>query len=351
MRFPAERILIVRLGAIGDVVNSTVLLNHLRDLYPKAFIAWAVHPLSAPMLEGHPGLDETLVIPKDQFPFKLAELKARLAPYRFDLALDLQKLAKSALVAWLSGAKVRIGYDFRRTKELSWLMHTHRIGRSDPQSHVVDQVLEFAKLVGVPDARAVWRLPITDADRAVARQLNLSSERPHVAVCIGASEPAKRWFAPGFARVMDLVAEAGGVPVLIGGPSPTERAVADDIRKLARRPFKDAAAAGGGLRSLLGLLEHAGAFVGGDTGPLHLAAALGKACVGLYGPQNPERSGPYGSRAYTIFKELPCAPCFAGKCPHETVSCLRAIRAEDVMDSLRRIQKDRGVPLFQARTE
>lgn len=343
--FPAQRILIVRLGAIGDVVNSTVLLNHLRDLYPEAFIAWAVHPLSAPMLEGHPGLDEIIVIQKSQFPRKLGELKRRLAPYRFDLAIDLQKLAKSALVAYLSGASVRIGYDFRRTKELSWLLHTHRIGRSDPQSHVVEQVLEFAKLLGVPDAKARWRLPITDADRAVANELGLTPERPHVAVCIGASEPSKRWFAPGFARLMDLLSAAGAVPVLLGGPSPDERALADDIRRLTRLPFKDAAGRGS-LRSLLGLLEHAGAFVGSDTGPLHLAAAMGVPCVGLYGPQNPHRSGPYGSLDYTVFKGLPCAPCFAGHCPHGTVSCLRTIRADDVLANLQRLASERSRAIF-----
>lgn len=343
--YPADRILVVRLGAIGDVINSTVLLNHLRDLYPRAFIAWAVHPMAAPMLEGHPGLDEVLVIPKTQFPWKLAGLKARLAPYRFDMAIDMQKLAKSALVAWLSGASIRIGYDFRRTKELSWLFHTARLTRQDPQSHVVDQVLEFARLLGVPEPRAVWRLPVTDADRGVARAVGLPGERPHVVISIGASEPSKRWFAPGFARLIDLLSDAGAVPVLIGGPSPDERALADDIRQLARRPFRDAAGQGT-VRSLLGLLEPAGAFVGSDTGPLHLAAAMGIPCVGLYGPQNPRRSGPYGSLEYTVFKGLPCSPCFAGRCPHGTTSCLRSIRAEDVMASLGRIVRERGARIF-----
>lgn len=346
--FPADRILIVRLGAIGDVINSTVLLNHLRDLYPRAFIAWAVHPVAAPMLEGHPGLDERIVIPRSQFPFRLGGLRQLLGAHGFDLAIDLQKLAKSALVAYLSGAPVRIGYDLARTKELSWLLHTHRIPAGDPQSHVVDQVLEFARLLGVPDARAVWRLPITDADREVARAIGLPAARRHVVVSIGASEPSKRWFAPGFARLLELLHAAGAVPVLIGGPSPEERALADDIRGMVRVSFKDAAGQGT-VRSLLGLLEPAGAFVGSDTGPLHLAAAMGIPCVGLYGPQNPRRSGPYGSLEYTVFKELPCSPCFAGRCPHGTTSCLRSIRAEDVMASLGRIARERGARIFDQR--
>ena len=343
--YPAERILIVRLGAIGDVVNSTVLLNHLRDLYPRAFIAWAVHPPAAPMLEGHPGLDEAIVIPKSQFPWKLGELRERLAKYRFDLAVDMQKLAKSALVAWLSGARVRIGYDYRRTKELSWLFHTATLGKSDPQSHVVDQVLEFARLMGVPEPKATWRLPVTDADRAVAREAGLPAERPHVVVSIGASEPSKRWFAPGFARLIELLHARGAAPVLIGGPGADETKLAGEIRALCRAPFRDVAGKGT-VRSLLGFLEGAGAFVGSDTGPLHLAAAMGVPCVGVYGAQNPHRSGPYGFQDYTVFKGLPCSPCFDGHCPHGTTSCMRSIRAEDVMLSLDRIVRDRGARIF-----
>jgi heptosyltransferase-1 len=344
-RIPAKRILIVRLGAIGDVVNSSALLGPLREVYPDAFIAWAVHPPASPMIAGLPGVDEVIVIPRDRFPWRLSELADTLRRYRFDLAIDLQKLAKSALVAWLSGAPVRLGYDFGRAKELSWMFSNRKLPRGDPQSHVVDQVLEFAAALGATAAPARFSIPIHDADRALARRVGLPAARPHIVLSIGASEVAKRWFAPGFARLIDSLAARGAAALLIGGPSDDERRLADEIRSLARAPFLDAAGQGG-VRDLLGLLEHAGAFVGSDTGPLHLAAAMGIPTVGLYGPQNPSRSGPYGWVRYTVFKGLPCSPCFAGVCPHGTTSCMRSIRSEDVLASIDRLVADRALPVF-----
>src|SRR5207253_5882930 len=103
------------------------------------------------------------------------------------------------------------------------------------------QVLEFARLLGAQDPRAVWKLPIADADRALARDVGLPARRPHVVLSIGASEPSKRWFAPGFARLIELLAARNAVPVLIGGGSADERALADGIRALTRAPFVDAA--------------------------------------------------------------------------------------------------------------
>ncbi|MBI4858950.1 MAG: glycosyltransferase family 9 protein [Candidatus Riflebacteria bacterium] len=343
---PAERILIVRMGAIGDVVNATVVLNHLRRLYPRAFIAWAVHPPAAPVLDGHPGLDEAIVIPKDQFPWRLRELRRRLAPYRFDLAIDLQRLAKSALVAWLSGASIRVGFDPGRARELSWLLTNRTLSRQDPQSHVVDQLLEFPALLGVERPVADWTIPIRDADRGLARQLGLPAGSPHVVVFIGASEPAKRWFAPGFARLIEGLAARGAVPVLAGGPSSIERELAREIGALCRVPYLDAVAKGG-LRELLGLFEGAGLFIGCDTGPMQLASAVGVPAVALFGAHNPRRSGPYRSLDYTVYKRLPCAPCFRPRCPHGTTDCMRAIRPADVLAMADRVAADRSLGIFR----
>jgi len=343
--FSAERILIVRLGAIGDVINSTVLVSHLRELYPRAFIAWAVHPVAAPLLEGHPGLDEVVVIPREWFPWHLGKVRDVLAPRRFDLAIDLQKLAKSGLVAWLSGARVRIGYDRHRAKELSWLLSTHRLASRDPQRHVVDQVMEFSSLLGLEAPKARWSLPIRDSDRRLARALGLPARRPHVVVCVGGSEPSKRWFAAGFARLLGELSRRLGVPVLLGGHSEVEKAFAEEIRGLTKAPYLDACGRGE-IRDLLGLLEHAGLFIAGDTGPLHLAAAMRVPTIGLFGPQNSNRSGPYGFLRYTVTKRFPCSPCFRPRCPHGTTDCMRAIRFDDVMAVVDRLIQDRGLDIL-----
>lgn len=345
-RIGAKRILVVRLGAIGDVVNASCLLAPLRELYPSAHIAWAVHEAAASLLEGHPLLDQVVVLPRSWIPRQWRLIRQALAGVEADLALDLQKLAKSALVAWLSGARIRVGYDRTRAKELSWLVNTHLLPAGDRHSHVVDQVLEFATYLGAPRAAPRWNLAITETDRTFARGLGLPGTRPHVVVSLGSTEESKRWTPPGFARLLDQLSQRGAVAVLSGGPSPAEQHLAAQVRGLARSPFVDATRSTR-LRDLLGLFEGAGAFVGGDTGPLHLAAALGVPTVGIYGAQNWNRSGPYGQIDHVVHAGLPCAPCFAGRCPQGTTACMRLVRAEDVMTSLESLCRVRRVAIFE----
>lgn len=331
------RILIVRLGAIGDVINSTVLLHNLRRQHPDAFIAWAVHPLAAPMIQGNPDLDEVLVIPRDDVPWGLLRWGKRLAQYRFDIAIDMQKLFKSGLLTWLSGAPRRLGYDRGRAKELSWLLTTEKLERNDPRRHVVDQVLEFATALGIQGPEAKWSLPVHEADRVMTNDLLRDHPGRVALVCLGASEEIKRWYPDRFTEVIEgLHARHGLTSVLVAGKAPVELAMVEAVKKACRVPLIDSAGRGG-FRQLLGLMERARLFIGGDTGPLHLAAAFGVPTVGLYGPQDPRRSGPYGFQDDVVFKRLACAPCMKSTCRFGTIQCMKDITAADVLASADRL--------------
>ena len=325
------RILIVRLGAIGDVINSTVLLYNLRKHWPDAFIAWAVHPLSAPMLEGNPDLDMVLVIDRKDIPLGFHRIRALLKPLKFDFAIDLQKLFKSAMITWLSGAPRRLGYDISRAKELSWLLTNQKLSPRDPQRHVVDQVMEFSELLGLDSPEVGWSVPVHDGDRTLARELLEGVEKPVALLGIGASEKIKRWTADGFAQVaIRLRDHLGYHPLILCGPSAEERALSASIQERVTGRL-DSSEGRGPLRQILGLMERAQLFVGGDTGPLHLAAAMSVPTIGLYGAQNPDRSGPYGWRDRVVFKSLPCSPCMKSTCHLGTIACMTEMTAEDVI--------------------
>ena len=196
MRIPAERICIVRISHIGDVVNAMPFANSLRAGYPNAFIAWVVGPVASPLLKGHPAVNEVLVYDRH---VRGAERKAfwkRIAGYHFDLTIDLQKLWKSGQVTRHTRAPNRLGFDFWRSKEGNWLFSNLKIPRGDPQSHAIDQNLEFLDFLDIPREPVEWNMEETpdEAARADAFFAEHGLKDQNTAVLnIGATEEAKMW--------------------------------------------------------------------------------------------------------------------------------------------------------------
>lgn len=289
-------ILMARLSAIGDCIHTVPLATAVRRRWPQAHVVWVTQPGPATLLKGHPALDDLIVVPRDwmKSPAALSQLRTRLHQHHWDAAIDVQSLTKSALIAWLSGARNRIGFAAPQGRELSrWFNRTRVVPQ---QTHVVDRYLELLQPLGITQPPVDFALgPYTDQLPTVHRMLERYQLGPQRFALInpGAGWNSKLWPARRFGAVAKYLGHEHQLPSLVVWNGPEEHQAAGEI----------VAAAGGHaflapdttLPQLAELTRRARLFVGSDTGPLHLAAAVGTRCVALFGPTDPKVCGPYGT--------------------------------------------------------
>ncbi len=337
MRVPADRILIVLLGAIGDVVRALPLANRLRAGYPRAHIAWAVEPTAAPILAGHPALDDVLLFERHGGAPALWRFLRRVRRQGFDLTLDLQRHLKSGLVSFASRAPVRIGFHRRNTKELNWLWNTHTIEPVESRGWKLEQYLRFATLLELPEAAPSFDIRLGADEEARVATLVAARSRPFAALFLGSTWESRLWFPEGFAKLADELDRRGLDTILLGGADVT--AIAAEVRRLARSAPLDLTAKTT-LRESYGILARARVAVGPDSGPMHLAAAAGTPVVSLWGATTPARSAPYGSEDLVLVGRVPCAPCYLRSCPIGR-QCMQDITPERVLAQITRVLEAR----------
>ncbi len=310
------RIALVKLSSLGDVVHALPVASALRARLPRARLAWVVERREAALLRGHPALDE--VIPVDSRAWRrtlaprallrplaaahaggeLAEMVRHLRAARFDVAVDLQGLLKSGALTALTGAPLRIGFAAARCREpLAALFTNLRLTPPPSARHVVEQNLALVAPLGVAGGSVEFALPSDAAAEARADAfLTAADLKPGARLVVlnpGAGRADKRWPPARFRELATRLTATGVAALVVWGPSEEAlaRAIADGAGpRIVLAPPTD-------LHGLLALLRRASLVVAGDTGPLHLAAALGVPCVGLYGPTSAERNGPWGQRA------------------------------------------------------
>lgn len=336
-----ERILIVKLSSIGDVINAFPVVVALRDRFPEAEIAWVVESPAADLVAAHQAVDRVFVLSVARGGLRpanylraLMKLARPLREGRFQVALDLQGLLKSGLVAWLSRAPIRLGFSDDR-REAAFLFTNIRV---PPRCRLpVGRYLSLAAFMGADVSFPRAQVPVDPGAEAWAERLLAERVPPGsvpVALCPGASDPYKRWPAERFIDLGRLLIERGGiVPLIVGGPGDT--ALAQRIQQGIGRTAVTTAGATN-LLGLASLLRRCATIVGGDTGPLHLAVAVGIPVIGLYGPTDPGRTGPYGDGHIVIHKQFPCAPCLRKPTCREG-DCLRAVSASEVAQAVTRL--------------
>jgi len=292
-------VLCVRLGAIGDVANALVVATAIKDAAPGTEVGWAVHPLSAPLLEGHLAIDRVHVVPRTRSPRALAGVVRDLRAPGYDAALDLQRLQKSSLLARLSGARRVVGFDRARCKEASWVWTNARIEPGPRDEHMVRQYMRFpARLgfVGGGSEEPRRTLPSPPASARFAEDL-VAREGAPVLLNLGASKPEKLWPRASFREVAAALVERGLGPVaLTGGPG--DRDAAAEVA--AGLDVVDLTGATS-LPDLWELCRRSRAMLTADTGPMHLCAAVGTPVVALFGPGDPARTGPFGA-GHVVFR-------------------------------------------------
>jgi lipopolysaccharide heptosyltransferase I len=341
----ARRILIVRLSALGDVVHVLPLLDALRRARPDAHIGWLVEEESSSLLAGHPQIDRLWVAPR-----RLSErwlrrgrvgavaglwvpLLRELRAARYEVSIDAQCNFRSSLLARLSGAPRRVGFAPPFTKEQAHWLLTDRVTPPPHQQLKVERNLELLRPLGVDAQGARARLAIPDAARSAARSFRAGLGT----ACAVALHPGvsgfgvfKRWAPESYAALARrLYAERGARCIVTWGPG--ERELAQGIARDADGAA-EVAPETASILDLAALFEACDAVVGGDTGPVHLAAALGAPVVALYGPKDPAVYAPWdgrtGAAATTVWKRVHCSPCGLRRC--DNVICMPAIQVEDV---------------------
>jgi lipopolysaccharide heptosyltransferase I len=298
-----KRVLVLRLSALGDVVHTIPAVVALREGNPDARISWVVEAPYRELVEIVAGVEAIPVRMKKWGRSLLAsrgEIGEALRAMRgADESIDFQGLVKSAALGWLSGAKTRIGFDAAAIREKPALLFTNRKVHVDTAEHVVDQNLQ---LVQGQRAAGNWQpfpMPM-DFDA-----------RDAIVLLPGAGKPNKLWPVD---RFRELARRIGDRALVVWGPG--ERELAESIGARVAPPTN--------LRELAWLLRQAALVIGADTGPLHLADALGTKVIGLYGPTNPRRNGPYGQLDH-------CIDRFA------TTKLMESISVEEVMNMVQRV--------------
>ncbi len=288
------RILITRLSHIGDCVLTLPLLRALRRKFPTAYIAWAVEKPADQLLSGNLDLNQLIVVPRDWMRSLRSIIAQRriLREKKFDIVFDPQSLTKSAALGWLSGAPIRVGMSKPFGREAAPWLNNRLVTPST--THLVDRTLDLLRAIDVRETHVEFRMPVDPvAQKYVLEAIPKIAHSGFIVINPGGTWRSKQWELDRFAAVADFARTQLGVSSVVAWAGVDERKMAEQI---VRQSHDSAIAAPAtNLRQLAALLAHAEMYVGGDTGPMHLAAAVGTPCVALFGPTRAIDSGPYGT--------------------------------------------------------
>jgi heptosyltransferase I len=330
-----RHILLIKPSSLGDIMHAMPTCAAICRAYPKARLTWLVKRQWAGLVERIDGVDRVWPV-EPTFTGWLSEVPS-LRKERFDLVVDLQGLFRSAAIGWLSGSHLLVG--FANGREGSPWLYSRRVPVPHMEMHAVDRYLLVAEAVGAekssePEFR--FHIPQTDYDE-IDRLLSRSGAKPGiswVAMNVSARWPTKRWPAASFAEVADRLQQEGcGAVVMIGGLE--ERAdIAAVIRMMKTPAINLAGKTKVGL--LPALLSRASLMITNDSGPMHVAAAVGIPVVALFGPTSAARTGPYGIGHDVLTGTVPCSPCFSRTCRNPvSLECLRTVLPEQVLAAVR----------------
>jgi len=341
-----KNILIIKLSAIGDVIHALPVAPALKQRFPQAKITWIVEQPAYDLLTNNPCIDEIIVFEKPKFKsfsgfFRHAPGFSRmLRERRFDLVLDLQGLFKSAAISLFSGATERLVYCHAREGSGSV---GKKICGPNQDGHIVEQYLDVVREMGCTVNQPDFSLYITETEagaaETIASQAGLAIKgKSYIVLIPGTNWPSKCWPVNYFAQLAEKIFEAGHIPVFVG--SKAEAAMVREIVKSSTLPPIDLTGKTT-LKKLAHIMKNACAVVAGDTGPMHLAAALNTPVVALFGPTCPRRNGPYGSGHLVLTTTQSCQGCWKRKCP-EGKDCMADISIDEVFKAVNKVVREQA---------
>lgn len=326
-----KKILIIKPSSLGDIVHSLPTLKAVRHLFPKAFISWLVKEEWAGILAGNPYLDEIL-----SFPFTLKGMPQIIRSVRerqFDLVLDLQGLLRSSMLGLISGAPIRIGYD--NAREGAKIFYTERIKVPSVEIHAVDRYLLSVGIDRFVPSASDFYIGFDQADTEYVRGMlnrDTTANKPLIAINPLARWRTKLWPLERFGLLADFLTDQLDARVVLigddmdriggGGPISSTKGKTIDMRGKTS------------LKQLAALLKEVDLLITNDSGPMHIAAALGTPVVAIFGPTDPKRTGPYGDMHRVIRGDMECSPCFKKRCNKEKHLCMDAISVEMLLEEV-----------------
>lgn len=348
-----ENILVVRLGAMGDIIHVIPAVKNLRITFPSAHIAWLVEDKLKDLIECIPEVDEVIVFPRKQWqtalkhPRKYVKIVSEMRMFfkklrkkNYDIALDFHGNFKSGLLTYLSSARTRIGFSRGYCKEFNFIFMNLRITPQQKKMHRIDKYLNLLQGLRIKASyqRPVFSIP--DADHLYIQDFihhNYHNQKSVTIIHPGTSifGEYKRWQPKNYALLADrLIQELNYSVIFTWGP--LEYKMVEEIISLMR--YKATAACKtSSAKQLIALLHYAHLFIGSDTGPTHIASCIGIPTVAIFGPKDPIIYAPYGKNAVIVKKDIPCRPCEKRTCNH--ITCINSITSEDVFDAVCKLLK------------
>ncbi len=307
---PPRRVCILRLSAIGDTCHVLPVVRTLQRAWPATRFTWIIGRAEARLMQLVSEI-EFIVVDKSGGAAELPRLRGLLAGRRFDVLLHMQLAARASLLSLLVRAPVKLGFDRRRARELQWLFTTHSIA-ARRREHVLDAMFGFAAALGVADREPRWDIPLPDEALDHASRL-VPDHQPTLVISPCSSHRLRTWSVAGYAAVAAHAVRAHGMRVVLaGGPGAYERDTGAEIERLCPVPVVNGIGRDT-LPGLLALLARADALLSPDSGPVHMATAVGLPVIGLYAATNPDRSGPYLSREWCVNRYDEAARRFLGR--------------------------------------
>jgi len=340
----APAILVVRLSSLGDLVHTLPAVAALRRRFPQARIDWLVETRHRELLLDNP--DVSALIEVDTLGWRrrllsprtwreIRESIASIRERRYDFVVDLQGTLKSAVSAFLARSDRRIGFATRHLKErAATLLYTERVSANGGGPHMIDRHLRLLGALGWEGEERRFPIVVPETVRAaVEGELARMDLREFVLLNPGGSWVTKRWSPKRFGELAAAIEREWKLPSLVvWGPGEKEMAreavsASNGAARLAPRTS---------LREMVSYIRKARLFVSGDSGPLHLASACGVPAVGVFGPTDPARNGPFGQGDEVVWKHVACSPCYKHRCPGYGNVCLTSIEVEDVLGAVRK---------------
>ncbi len=327
---PPQRICLLRLSAIGDVSHALPVVRTLQRHWPGTELTWIIGRSEHGLVGDIEGI-EFITFDKSKRWSGLRDLRHRLHRRRFDALLHMQMSLRASLASLAVSADIRLGFDRQRAKDLQWLFTNQRI-RHRPAEHVIDSFFGFTEALGIADRELRWDIPLPDYARECAAKV-IADTTPTLVVSPCSAHAYRNWSVEGYAAVADYAIERYGMRVLLtGGLSAIEHQYGEAISALMRHDATNLVGQTD-LKQLTAILERATLVLAPDSGPAHLANAMGTPVIGLYAATNPDRARPYLSPDLVVSRYAEAVVDRFGKPPEQLPWGIR-VRQPGTMDRI-----------------
>ncbi len=329
-----DNTLIIRLSSLGDIIHTLPAFSALRKNFPNEKISWVVEDKGKEILDFVPGIDQVVVtrtegwrIGTRKFWKDISRLKKDIKK-RDQVALDFQGLIKSAFIVFLSGAKKKIGFHRKNLREpLAGLFYTDQLEEVPETIHVIDKNLKLLSLIGIQEKNYEFPLVLPEelihSVKGKLLEAGYEENRKLVVLNLGAAWKTKRWFPENWVELISMLKQDGLYLLILWG-NEEEKALAEEVHEKTGIPVVPDLS----LKEVLALVKEASLLVSGDTFALQAACAFSRPVIGLFGPTNPKRNGPFRPQDRVAFHEMECSYCYKRSCSR--LECLKKITPKEV---------------------